>query len=389
MSRKPWAALGLLVVLGLGGVACSQPAPAPAGPPVANDYAQDETWLCRPGRQDACAADLAATVIAADGATTIEPFKPAPNAPIDCFYVYPTVSSDPGGNSDMVPDLPEKAVVAHQLARFGQVCKLYAPSYRQVTIAALRKMMMGQASPGDGELAYGDVRDAWKHYLAHDNHGRGVVLIGHSQGSRILLDLIAREIDGKPVQKQLVSALILGMNTPVDPATGRYGSLPLCRQAGQTGCVISYVSFRADSPPSPAARFGRVEQPGMKAACVNPAALAGGSAPLHSYFSDRTIMGTAMRPATTWDKAAAVTTPFVELPGLVSGECVSQGGFDYLAVTVHPDPADPRTDDIPGDLLAMGVRVKDWGLHLVDVNLTIGDLVSVVGTQSQAYQAKK
>jgi len=388
MPRQPWAALGLIVALGLGGVACSQPAPAPAGPPAPNDYARDDAWLCRPGRQDACAADQTATVIAADGGTTIEPFKPDPKAAIDCFYVYPTVSSDPGGNSDMVPDLPEKAVVAHQLARFGQVCRLYAPVYRQVTIAALRKMMMDQASPGDGDLAYGDVRDAWKHYLAHDNHGRGVVLIGHSQGSRILLDLIAREIDGKPVQKQLVSALILGMNTPIDPATGRYGSLPLCRQAGQTGCVISYVSFRADSPPSDKSFFGKVAEPGKTAACVNPAALAGGPATLHSYFSDRTIMGSAMRPATTWAKGAEVTTPFVELPGLVSGECVSHDGFDYLAITVHPDPADPRTDDIPGDLLAMGMRVKDWGLHLVDVNLTIGDLVEVVGAQSKAYGGK-
>jgi len=384
MSRKPWAALGLIVGL-LGGGACSQPAPAP--PPAANDYAQDAAWLCRPGRQDACAADQTATVIAADGATTVEPFKPDPNAPIDCFYVYPTVSSDPGGNSDMNPDLPEKAVAAQQLARFGQVCKLYAPSYRQVTIAALRKVMMGQASPGDSELAYGDVRDAWKHYLAHDNHGRGVVLIGHSQGSLVLLKLIANEIDGKPAQKQLVSALLLGASTPVDPAKDSYGSLPLCRKAGQTGCVISYVSFRADSPPSARSFFGKVAEPGMRAACVNPAALAGGSAPLHGYFSDRTIMGTAMRPATTWDRDAAVTTPFVGLPGLVSGQCVSHGEFNYLAVTVHPDPADPRTDDIPGDLLAMGVRVKDWGLHLVDANLTIGDLVAVVGAQAKAYGA--
>ncbi len=387
MSRKPWAALGLIVGLGLSAAACAQP--APAAPATPNDYTQDSSWLCRPGRQDACAVDLTATVIQADGKTSVEPFKADPNAPIDCFYVYPTVSSDPGGNSDMTPDLPEKAVADQQFARFGSVCKLYAPNYRQVTIAALRKVMMGQASNGDIALAYNDVRDAWKDYLARDNHGRGVVLIGHSQGSRLLLKLIAEEIDGKPVQKQIVSALILGMNTPVDPAKDSYGSLPLCRKAGQVGCVISYVSFRADSPPPADARFGKVEEPGLKAACVNPAALAGGSASVHSYFSDRTIMGTAMRPATVWAKEVTVATPYVELPGLVSAQCVSQGGFDYLAVTVHPDKADPRADNIPGDLLVMGVPLKSWGMHLVDVNLTIGNLVSVVGTQSKAYAAAK
>lgn len=388
MSRKLLAAFGLIAGLGLSAAACAQP--APAGPATPNDYTKDENWLCRPGRADACAADQTATVVQANGSTSVETFKGDPNAPIDCFYVYPTVSSDPGGNSDMTPDLPEKAVADQQFARFGSVCKLYAPSYRQVTIAALRKMMMGGASNGDGELAYADVRDAWKDYLARDNHGRGVVLIGHSQGSRILLRLIKEEIDGKPAQKQLVSALILGMNTPVDPAKDSYGSLPLCRKTGQTGCVISYVSFRADVPPPASSKFfGKVAEPGMKAACVNPAALAGGSATVRSYFSDRTIMGTAMRPATVWAKDVTVNTPFVELPGLVSAECVSQGGFDYLAVTVHPDKADPRADNIPGDLLVMGQPLKDWGLHLVDVNLTMGDLVSVVGEQSKAYTATK
>jgi hypothetical protein len=388
MSRKLWAALGLIAGLGLSTAACSQP--APAGPNKPNDYAKEENWLCRPGRQDACAADQTATVVQANGATSVEAFKADPNAPIDCFYVYPTVSSDPGGNSDMTPDLPEKAVADQQFARFGSVCKLYAPSYRQVTIAALRKMMMGQPAGGDGELAYADVLAAWKDYLARDNHGRGVVLVGHSQGSRVLLRLIKEEIDGKPVQKQIVSALILGMNTPVDPAKDSYGSLSLCRKPGQTGCVISYVSFRADVPPPATSKFfGKVPEPGMKAACVNPAALAGGSAPVRSYFSDRTIMGTAMRPATVWAKDVTVSTPYVELPGLVSAECVSKDGFDYLAVTVHPDKADARADNIPGDLLVLGQPLKDWGLHLVDVNLTMGDLVAVVGEQSKAYTAGK
>lgn len=386
MSRKLWAALGLITTLGLSTTACARN--SPVAPPTPNNYAQDENWLCRPGRQDACAADQTATVVQANGTTSVETFKADANAPIDCFYVYPTVSSDPGGNSDMTPDLPEKAVADQQFARFGSVCKLYAPSYRQVTIAALRKMMMGQPAGGDGELAYADVLAAWKDYLARDNHGRGVVLVGHSQGSRVLLRLIKEEIDGKPVQKQIVSALILGMNTPVDPAKDAYGSLPLCRKAGQVGCVISYVSFRADSPPPATSKFfGKVAEPGMKAACVNPAALAGGSAPVRSYFSDRTIMGTAMRPATVWAKDVTVATPYVELPGLVSAECVSKDGFDYLAVTVHPDKADPRADNIPGDLLVLGQPLKDWGLHLVDVNLTMGDLVAVVGEQSKAYTA--
>src|SRR5689334_15263129 len=72
-------------------------APAPAAPPpiVHTDYSNGDVWLCRPGiAKDYCKVDLDATVIKADGTTTIEKFKSDPNAPIDCFYVYPTVSTD-------------------------------------------------------------------------------------------------------------------------------------------------------------------------------------------------------------------------------------------------------------------------------------------------------
>ena len=54
---------------------------------------------------------------------------------------------------------------------------------------------------------------------------------------------------------------------------------------------------------------------------------------------------------------------------------------------MHPDPAGNRTDDITGDLGAGGAVMADWGLHLVDVNLTIGNLVDLVSSQSKAFLA--
>ena len=84
-----------------------------------NDYSKAETWLCRPGRQDACAADLTTTVVAANGKLTEEKWSANPKAPIDCFYVYPTVSNDPTPNSDMNAGPEERSVIQHQFARFG------------------------------------------------------------------------------------------------------------------------------------------------------------------------------------------------------------------------------------------------------------------------------
>ena len=85
-----------------------------------NDYSKPAAWLCWPGKAgDACAIDMTTTVIKADGSSTTEAFKADPKAPIDCFYVYPTVSNDPGVVSDMTPNAEETNVVRAQLARFG------------------------------------------------------------------------------------------------------------------------------------------------------------------------------------------------------------------------------------------------------------------------------
>lgn len=374
--------------------------PAAAQAPAAaehNDYSKSQNWLCWPGRADACAIDNTATVIQADGSMVKETWKPDSAAPIDCFYVYPTVSNDPGVFSDMTPNAEERRVVEQQLARFGSKCRIYAPMYRQVTLTTLRARMAPGAKPPAGPIPttnYDDVADAWNYYLTHENKGRGVVLIGHSQGAGLLTELIAKQIDGKPVQQQLVSALLLGTNLPVlkGQDVGTFKSIPLCKSPSQTGCAVAYVSFRETSPPPKGSRFGvpREPNPAMQAACVNPAALGGGAGELHAYLSSGAMIAAESAAPPAWTKdAAKVTTPFVSVPGLLTGQCVSKDGFDYLSVRINADPNDPRTDDIAGDVKVGPIVLKDWGLHLIDVNLAMGDLVDLVGAQSQAYLARK
>ncbi|MET0272655.1 MAG: DUF3089 domain-containing protein, partial [Phenylobacterium sp.] len=268
--------------------------------------------------------------------------------------------------------------------------------YRQFTLTALRAAVMGAPMGGPNAprptTGYDDVVDAWTYYLAHENQGRGVVLIGHSQGSGVLARLVPARVEGKPVQKQLLSVMLLGSNLGVEAGkdTGIFKTIPLCKSASQTGCAISYVSFRENVPPPANSRFGKVQNPGMVAACTNPAALGGGKAPLQAYLGNGAAIASSSVAPPTWVKGKAQpTTPFVSVPGLLSGECVSKDGFNYLAVTVNADPADPRTDDIAGDVVNSGVVLKDWGLHLIDVNEAMGDLVNLVGTQSTAYLAKK
>jgi hypothetical protein len=373
----------------------SKPAVAPATAPAKNDYSNPDFWLCRPGRQDACAIDLTTTVVAADGKLTRETWAANPNAPIDCFYVYPTVSNDPSPNSDMIPGVEEKRVIEAQFARFASQCRSYAPMYRQVTLTALRSMYTGNPMVADRALAYNDVLDAWNYYLAHDNQGRGVVLIGHSQGANVLTKLIKNEIDGKPVQARIVSALLIGTNLPVPQGKdvgGAFQKMALCHSASQTGCVVAYATFRANVPPPSNALFGRVEGEGMMAACTNPASLGGGSGELHAYLNNRkSFISDASAEQKPWvTPSQEIDTPFISVPGLLTAECVADKNGSYLAVTVHGDPAGPRTNEIVGDVVVGGNVLNEWGLHLIDVQVAMGNLVDIVGQESKAYlKAKK
>lgn len=84
-------------------------ATAPAAAPAHNDYSSDAAWLCRPGRKDACAVDLTTTVVATNGSFANETWTADPSAPIDCFYVYPTVSGDLTANSALEAKPAERA----------------------------------------------------------------------------------------------------------------------------------------------------------------------------------------------------------------------------------------------------------------------------------------
>jgi Protein of unknown function (DUF3089) len=346
-------------------------------------YERPEAWLCRPGASDLCAAAVVATIARGDGSRANRVLKPNPAAPIDCFYVYPTVSEDPAGNSSMTSGPGEKRAVAQQFAPFASVCRPFAPIYRQVTIAGVEAVLRHEPLPVDFKAPYEDVRAAWRHYLAHDNGGRGIVLIGHSQGSRILARLIAHEIEGRPEQRLLAGALILGFNVEVPEGKdvgGTFKAIPLCRAAGQNGCIVAYETFPASSPPSDDSRFAHAETPGMEIACTDPASLAGGK--LDPILATQTnLLG---EPSLDPGWAALVKpldAPFVSLPGIASGHCIEGTKASYLSVSIDPPSASgawPAT--LPGDLVIQGRLLKSWGWHLIDVNVAMGNLIDFVST---------
>jgi hypothetical protein len=341
--------------------------------------ASDTVWLCRPGRTpDPCAWNRAATAVAGSGATRAIPSRTSPNARrFDCFYVYPTVSTEPGTNADLDIQPAERAAAIVQASRFSQQCRVWAPMYRQVTVAGL-----GHAGIAALALAYTSLLSAWKDYLAHDNDGRPIIFIGHSQGSAILIKLLQTQVDPSPsLRRRMVSAILLGGNVQVPVGRlvgGTFRHIPACAAAAQTRCVIAYSSF--GSPPPANSLFGRAGRgvsllSGQGAAgsqqvvCVNPVTFSRGVGSLQPYFLS----------ATTPTTGVPVQTPWVNFPGLYTAQCRQSGGASWLQVTATPAASDPR----PTVSASLGPQ---WGYHLDDVNLALGNLVTDVGLQEAAYR---
>jgi len=345
--------------------------------------ASGTVWLCRPRLADnPCDLDRTTTVLKADGTDGTQKVKPAKKPPIDCFYVYPTVSGQPTTNANLDIDPELIAVAQFQASRFTDVCRVFAPVYPQLTVQSIATGAIADAQAR--AVAYDGVLSAWKDYLANFNKGRGVVLIGHSQGAGILTVLARNEIDKDPaLRKRVVSALLLGGNVTVAAGSDRGGSfenIPACGSRDQVGCVVAYSTF--DAPPPEGALFGRV-RPGVNAAadlevlCVNPAAPGDDrAAPLHPYFRTEPFPGVFSIGRSQFE---GVSTPWVTLPKLYTGQCSSAEGANWLQVDHAVTAGDARPQVTP-------VLGPTWGLHLVDVNIALGDLVDLVRTQSVAYR---
>src|SRR4051795_1179747 len=129
-------------------------------------------WLCKPGlRHDPCTPGLRTTRVSATGAP-LGMFTPPvlKRRPVDCFYVYPTVSDQPTPVATRRIDPEERSVALYQAARYSSLCRVYAPMYRQITLQGL--LNPASVTQKMRDTGYGDVRDAWRYYLKHYNKGR-------------------------------------------------------------------------------------------------------------------------------------------------------------------------------------------------------------------------
>jgi hypothetical protein len=374
MGRSP---LKLAVVV-LAAAAALVAIPASAG-------AKTHAWLCRPGLDaNPCDASLRATVVSASLKTKLESAKRAKRPPVDCFYVYPTTSGQSTTNANLKVDKELVNVALAQASRFSQTCRVYAPVYRQLTLAGIFKNLSTAEREQAEKIAYAGVLSAWRQYLKRWNKGRGVVLIGHSQGTGMLKQLIVNEIDKRrKARRRVVSALLLGGNVIVPEGRdvgGDFKHIPACRSRRQIGCVVAYSTFN-EVPPD-GTLFGRPRgvygNAGGEVLCVNPAALYGSNRHLEPYFTVNESAG-LLGGIGAFPQAK---TAWVSFPNRYRARCRNEGGSSWL----HADALGGAADKRP--VLAYA-PTPGWGLHLWDVNIALGNLVGLVKSESAVWLARR
>jgi hypothetical protein len=386
---RPAAGVGLFLVMACLAAACSTPSQpaAPVSSPATSVPATATTdWMCRPGMaDDPCVVSLATTRVSASGSAVVARPAIAPTAGrFDCFYVHPRIGPigpDPGSGLSPEAESAQAAAATEQAARFSQVCRVWAPYYDE-----------GQSpGPAGGGTAEVSVQAAFEDYLAHDNDGRPIIFIGHSEGAATLTRVLSALVDTDPgLRSRMVLAILLGGNVeaPAGKVTGgTFSNIPLCTAPGEAGCVIAYSSFPGTPPAD--SMFGRPGQgisltsgqpdsASMEVACVNPAAIGGGGAGLDPVFSTEASIGvSAVNPV----QQAAVTTPWVAYPGLFKATCEHGDGASWLQVTQATGPSghQPVITEQPS---------AAYGYHVFDVNLALGDLVTDVAAAESTWSRR-
>jgi hypothetical protein len=371
-SRRPIARLLILVA-----VAATACVALPSGASAATN----SRWLCKPGKEpNPCKRGLRTTLISPTGEKlgTKDP-KTHGRRKVDCFYVYPTVSDQQTKNANLHIDPEERSIALYQAARYSQYCRVYAPMYRQVTLAAL---FNGGFTPHETQVAYDSVLNAWNKYVAKFNDGRGIVFIGHSQGTFMLRALLANEVDPNPqLRDQMVSAILLGGDVTVADGSnvgGDFQNIPACSSPTEISCVMAFSTYN-ETPPDDSV-FGRTTVPGDHVLCTNPAALGGGSADLRTVYPSKPFApGTSIGAATRLVGFPVVdaSTRWLEADGAYNGHCSSANGADVLEISGN-DGA-PTLRPVPN---------AAWGLHLTDANIALGNLVTTVRHEISTYRSR-
>lgn len=226
--------------------------------PPAPDYSNVKHWAALPDRRDAADSIPNHSNLVDNQAI----------AQADVFFIHPTIFTQKPENqyqwnADVDDEILNKQVdystILNQASVFNGSCRVFAPRYRQAHLCAFYTNDR-QTAKKALDIAYTDVKAAFEYYLKYKNDGRPIVIASHSQGTVHAKRLMKEFFDGKPLQKQLVAAYLVGIATPAN----QFAHIKPISQPGEAGTWASWNTFLQNYTPN-------YYKDGLnKALCTNP-----------------------------------------------------------------------------------------------------------------------
>lgn len=269
----------------------------------------------------------------------------------DVFFIYPTSYTDrkmpDGWNADIddekINEKTDNGAILYQASVFNKYCRVFAPRYRQASLVAFYTSDK-KAAETALNLAYEDVKNAFEYYLENYNHRRPIIIASHSQGTWHAGKLLKEFFEGKPLQKQLICAYIIGL-----PVFENYFSeLKPCEDSAATGCFVSWRTFEEGY------KAPYIQKEKLKAFVVNPLTW---------------TMDTTRAPADL-DKGGVLRNFNKVIPGLVHAQ-------------IHGNVLWVNKPKFFGSIF---LRTKNY--HIADYNLFYENIRENVGTRINAFLKK-
>ncbi|MCB0756098.1 MAG: DUF3089 domain-containing protein [Flavobacteriales bacterium] len=206
--------------------------------PEAPDYSLAENWSALPFRDDT-----------ADELPKGESWISDSLKTVDVFYVHPTMYQkgplwNAGLDMKKINRKVDRLPVRLQASVFNKACRVYAPRYRQAVVG----VFYDKSEDGDRalDLAYQDVKRAFQYFLDNYSKGRPFIIAGHSQGTHHTRRLLQEMIDTTELKERMVAAYVIGFSVN----DSMYQNLHMCQDATETGCYLSWMSYKEGFEPS-------------------------------------------------------------------------------------------------------------------------------------------
>jgi hypothetical protein len=164
---------------------------------------------------------------------------------VDVFFIYPTAWKANGGyplcdinNKEMRQGA--KYYLKFRASAFETSGNMFAPYYRQLDASYAIKLGILESIVYFRGLPKTDIIAAFDYYIKNLNDGRPFILAGHSQGSIMILEILASYMKANPkVYKRMIAAYAIG--APLGKKYyARYPHVKPAKNSKDLGVVICY-----------------------------------------------------------------------------------------------------------------------------------------------------